>query len=139
MDLREYFEASLSLNPGDKILIPCETVKEAESKRVQLSNIRRRFARFNAKVFYEIGVSRHEIEGKWHVILEKRAQVSDAIIVRASGQVEQFVVPETETTELTRIITLMLQDNLDESEILSLLSDRFSGEEIQETIEKLKK
>ena len=127
------FDQAISLQKGDKMLIPCENKREQESVRVSLYHLRSLLSRSNRTLANELFIYRANIEGKLFVTIEHSKGSSGAIIIHKDGSISEANI-EVETSELARIIGLMLSDGLRTKEILENLSETYSPKDILDEI-----
>jgi len=130
MDLTAYVEKTIDLDEGDTILIPCDDIRDTNSKRTRLFRIRSRLAKRNP-YFSSITIQTQLIDDKIFLALA-RTKAMDVLIVRSNGSVEQVNPTPLEYSAVQRIVHFAIQDKMNVDALLETLGDLYSEEEIRE-------
>lgn len=130
MDIKQYFDESLTLNEGDKIIIPCYNANEQEAIRVQLYRLRATYAKkFDPSISGTLGIYRTSIDDQLVVVIEKRA-ARQAIIIRSDGTTKLIEEPVSREEDLRRIVAKAVEDGLTVRDILMELEGAYTPQEI---------
>lgn len=93
LDIRTYFDKSLELEQGDKMLIPCSNLRQQNSIRTQLNRMRKEYAhKMDYKIMETLGISSQELEGKLYIVIEMRKPIDEAVIIKANGSIKEIKV-----------------------------------------------
>jgi len=125
-----FMEKTINLNEGDRILIPCDDAKDANSKRTRLFRIRGRLAQKNP-YFSGINIQTQYLSDKIFIALV-RPKAVEALLIRANGSVEDVNTAPQEYSAVQRIVHFAVQDKLSVESLLETLGDLYSEEEIRE-------
>ncbi|MBW1855915.1 MAG: hypothetical protein JRJ00_14760 [Deltaproteobacteria bacterium] len=127
LEIRQIFDQSLDLSPGESITIHCDDSKEQNYIRVSLYRERTKFNEANPTKRANLQISR-ATDGKTPTItIAVSKDISAKLITKktTNGNLEMITLDTLkvkEESENNRIKELMLADGYTEEEIISLLS-----------------
>lgn len=114
----ELFSKALMLEPGGRIVMPCNSFSEMERVRIALYRQLNKLRKVNSQEAAKLAISRSSVkdEGKYIISIWYAADIKDAFIEHADGTVEELTTASADS-ELEYICTLMRKDGLSEDEI----------------------
>jgi hypothetical protein len=138
-EARGYFDSALTLSPGDKLTIPCDSRTDQESARVQLFRNRKAYYMSAGENAITIAIQRLTVSAnlaeqygsKYLIVLFLTKPRIKAVIDRADGSVETFTPtnePSIEqgndlTPAQNRAYAFMIADGMDEAEALKMCKE----------------
>jgi hypothetical protein len=132
-DAKEYFDQAIAADIGTEIIIPCDSLNDANSARTQLYRQRNHYNAQLGNAAKSIGIQRTTFNAvlaekmgyKHAIVLRVQAPRKPATIIRPDGAKEEFYPKQQPTVETglneeqQRMYDLMVADGFTEEDALA--------------------